>query len=92
MPQKWATLKEQSQSETGPWPLIWVVSPHRIPQQDVTPLFNIGLYFIELVKARRDDQVSDQFGRYLLYGEAVTSTHSQLIGWVNDQCCSEQSM
>jgi hypothetical protein len=89
-PQKWANLRKRSQSD--PQPLIWVVSPHQIPPADVTPLFNISRYFNELVAARGAGQVSAELGRYLLYGEAVTSTHCQLFEWVNKQCYSEQSM
>ena len=78
-PQKWAELQERSQS--SPQQLIWVIShPHQIPLAEVTPLFNIASYFGELAQARGTDQVSCEFGHHLLYGEAVTSTHSQLIG------------
>jgi hypothetical protein len=80
MPQEWEKLRKQSQS--APQPLIWVVSPYHIPSAEVTPLFNIAHYFSELVDARGDNQVSDKLGRFLLYGEAVTSTHTQLIRWV----------
>jgi len=85
-PQEWAKLREESQ--TTPQQLIWVVSPHRIPLAEVTLLFNIERYFRELADARGTSRVSCEFGRSLLYGEAVTSTHSQLIGWVNEQCYS----
>jgi len=80
MPQEWANLRKQSQSQSNPQSLIWVVSPYQIPPAKVTPLFDIALYFDELALARGNRQVSDQLGRYLLYGEAVTSTHSQLSG------------
>ena len=89
-PQKWAELQERSQS--SPRQIIWVISPHEIPLAEVTPCFNIASYFEELAQARGADQVSCEFGHHLLYGEAVRSTHSQLIGWVNKQCHSEQNM
>lgn len=89
-PQEWAKLQEHSQS--SPQQLIWVISPHQIPLAGVPRLFNIASYFGELAHARGTDQVSCEFGHHLLYGEAVTSTHSQLIGWVNEQCYSEQNM
>ena len=89
-PQRWAELKEYSQS--SPQQLIWVISPDQIPPAEVTPCFNIASYFEELAQARGTDEVSCEFGHHLLYGEAVRSTHSQLIGWVNKQCYSEQNM
>lgn len=89
-PQRWAELQQYSQS--SPQRLIWVISPYQIPPAEVTPCFNIANYFEELAQARGTDEASCEFGHHLLYGEAVRSTHSQLIGWVNKQCYSEQNM
>ena len=62
---------------------IIVCPESTIPQSNLTPLFDISLYFRTLADARakagcRDDGNTWGFGEVLLYGEAVTSTQTML--------------
>ncbi|KAF8075278.1 biotin-ligase [Lyophyllum atratum] len=60
-----------------------IVCPDALPGRDLTPLFDLGLYYDTLSTARatqgcRDTPESWGCGEALLYGEVVTSTQTML--------------
>jgi hypothetical protein len=56
----------------------WVICPEELPHQNNTPLFNLANYFDFLANARGSELPDNLVGNNVLYGEAVTSTQTQL--------------
>jgi hypothetical protein len=56
----------------------WVICPEELPDQSNTPHFNLANYFDFLANARGNELPDTLLGNNVLYGEAVTSTQTQL--------------
>lgn len=80
-PPEWTVIKERAahHRETAPRDhRTWVICPGPLPdQQFYTPHFNLARYF-ELLGRARGHQPNNLIGNNVLYGEAVTSTQTQL--------------
>ncbi|KAG5643934.1 hypothetical protein DXG03_009343 [Asterophora parasitica] len=74
-------IESSNPSEWQPKRII--LCPASLPSQDLTPLFNLGLYFESLSAARSKQGCPDVAGSWgcgeaLLYSEVVTSTQTML--------------
>ena len=80
-PPDWSVIRERAahHRETAPGDhRIWIICPGPLPdQQFYTPHFNLARYF-ELLGNARGHQPNNLIGNNVLYGEAVTSTQTQL--------------
>jgi biotin--protein ligase len=56
----------------------WVICSEEVPDQNNIPLFNLASYSSLLGKARVRWRSNSLIGNHVLYGEAVTSTQTQL--------------
>ena len=78
----WTVIRERAthHRETAPGDhRIWVLCPGELPdQQFYTPYFDLARYFDSLGSARGHQLPKNLVGNDVLYGEAVTSTQTQL--------------
>lgn len=68
---------------------IIICTDGRLPEQHLTPSFDLGRYYQALSEARKGDEASDKqdawsVGDVVLYGEVVASTQTMLAKYVVD--------
>ena len=78
-PLSWVAAPGWDGSATIRQRLIWVICPAEVPHRwSRTPHFNLASYFELLGNARGRWRSNTFLGNNVLYGEAVTSTQTQL--------------
>ena len=79
----WAVIRDRAAHHCEPATggrRIWVICPEELPDRSsYTPHFNLARYFELLENARGHQLPSYPLGNNVLYGEAVTSTQTQLL-------------